>query len=329
MTIGIYRDLAVGVAKAGAQTWSAQSLYALDSSTGAPPDDFNLHGQDWNLPPPKPQMLVNEAYEPFIKTLRANMRHAGALRIDHVMGLKHLFWIPANFPAEAGSYVTYPFSDLLAILALESQRNQCMVIGEDLGTVPAEVRAALESKNILSYRILYFEKNWQQGSFKSPSDYPYQAVATIGSHDLPTFSGFWQESDLDLSEEFDLFPSPRHQQQQRSKRARDRAEIVAALQRENLVSSEDLNGQQSTVDFCSQLILPVHRYLARSNAALMLLQLEDIFGQMQQINLPGTVNQHPNWRRKLPVFIEHWLDRGNLAAIARAITSEREIPNQH
>ena len=324
MTIGLYRDLAVGVAKASAQTWAAQPLYALDPSIGAPPDNFNLHGQDWDLPPQRPQALIDQAYNPFIKTLRANMRHAGALRIDHVMGLMRLFWVPPNCPAEAGTYVAYPFEELLGILALESQRNQCMIIGEDLGTVPDEVRAALSSNNVLSYRILYFEKNWHEGSFKSPSDFPRDAVAMVGSHDLPTFRGFWHETDLQLCENLGLFPSSEFRDKQRKARVLDRIEIVAALERENLISPGEINEREIVDDMSTELILPVHRYLARSEAMIMLVQLEDLFGQMDQINMPGTVNQYPNWRRKLPVNIEDWLDQGNLAFFALAIIEERE-----
>ena len=324
MTIGIYRDLAVGVAKASAQTWAAQSLYSLESSIGAPPDDFNLHGQDWNLPPPKPQALIDDSYRPFIKTLRANMHHAGALRIDHVMGLMRLFWVPPNSPPEAGTYVTYPFSDLLGILALESQRNQCMIIGEDLGTVPDEVRAALKSNKVLSYRILYFEKNWHEGSFKPPSEYPRQAVAAVGSHDLPTLGGFWQTYDLDRSENLELFPSSEIRDRQRKVRVQDRFEIVAALERENLITFDKVNEVITADDLSAELILPVHRYLARSETMLMMVQLEDLFGQKEQINVPGTINQHPNWRRKLMHNIEDWLDEGNLNFFALPITNERE-----
>ncbi len=324
MAIGLYRDLAVGVARASAQTWATQPLYALDSSIGAPPDDFNLQGQDWKLPPLKPQALIDQAYLPFVKTLRANMRHASALRIDHVMGLMRLFWVPPNCPAEAGSYVAYPFTDLLGILALESQRNQCMIIGEDLGTVPDEVREVLQINKVLSYRILYFEKSWHDGRFKSPSDYPYYAVAAIGSHDLPTLSGFWQENDLDLNEKLGLFSSSGHRDLQRSARAQDRIEIVAALERENLISPENTNDATTVDNLCTELIIPVHRYLARSEAMLMMVQLEDLFGQKDQINVPGTVDQHPNWRRKFPVNIEDWLSLGNLAFYAQAITRERD-----
>jgi len=328
MTIGLYRDLAVGVARASAQTWATQPLYALDSSIGAPPDDFNLQGQDWKLPPLKPQALIDKAYLPFVKTLRANMRHASALRIDHVMGLLRLFWVPPNCPAKAGSYVAYPFTDLLGILALESQRNQCMIIGEDLGTVPDEVRTALQTSNVVSYRILYFEKNWQEGRFKSPAEYPHHAVAAVGSHDLPTLNGFWQEYDLQLNEKLGLFSSSNHQDQIRKARAQDRIEIIAALERENLISSGQMSAARTVDNVCTEMILPVHRYLARSEAMLLMVQLEDLFGQKDQVNVPGTVDQYPNWRCKLRHDIEDWLDQGNLAIYARAITGERETLNQ-
>lgn len=324
MTIGVYRDLAVGVAKASAQTWATQSLYASESSIGAPPDDFNLLGQDWNLPPPKPQALTDQAYLPFIKTLRANMRHAGALRIDHVMGLMRLFWVPANSLPDSGAFVTYPFADLLGILALESQRNQCMIIGEDLGTVPDEIRAALNSGKVLSYRILYFEKNWQEGNFNAPADYPRQSVAAVGSHDLPTLSGFWQASDLNLSEKLDLFPTSEHRDRQRESRARDRDEIIAALERENLMPMPGKNEEPVDEKLSTELMLAIHCYLARSNAMLIMVQLEDLFCQKHQVNLPGTVNEYPNWRRKLLFNIEDWLDQGNLKFYAQAITRERE-----
>lgn len=323
MTVGIYRDLAVGVAKAGAQTWAAQPVFALESSIGAPPDDFNLDGQDWKLPPPKPQALIDNAYSPFIKTLRANMRNAGALRIDHVMGLMRLFWVPPKGPPEAGTYLAYPFTDLLGILALESQRNQCLIIGEDLGTVPDDIRSALKSKGVLAYRILYFEKNWHQRSFNSPADYPSLAVASVGSHDLPTLSGFWQESDLDMREKLDLFPSAEHRDQLRYTRARDRDEIISALERENLMQVDGMNEEPIGEDLSSKVILPVHRYLARSRAMLMMVQLEDLFCQKTQVNLPGTIDEYPNWRGKLLFKIEDWLDQGRLEYYAQAIERER------
>ncbi|MGH8472997.1 MAG: 4-alpha-glucanotransferase, partial [Gammaproteobacteria bacterium] len=181
LAIGIYQDLALGVERGGAETWANQRLYALGAGIGAPADDFNLKGQDWGLAPLSPRRLRAAAHAPFVAALRANIRHARALRLDHVMGLQRLFWIPAGGTPEDGTYVHYPFEELLGILALESQRHRCLVIGEDLGTVPDEVRAALQPAGILAYRVLYFEKS-PEGGFKPPAEYPRQAAVAVNTH---------------------------------------------------------------------------------------------------------------------------------------------------
>ena len=328
MQIGIYNDLAVGNERFSAQCWAEQELYALGTGIGAPPDDFSPTGQSWGLPPLIPQRLREQAYRSFIHSLRANMRHAGALRIDHVMGLMRLYWVPANYAADQGTYVTYPFDDLLGILALESQRNRCLVIGEDLGTVPDEVRHALWLNKILSYRILMFEKDWQAGSFKPPSDYPPLALCASGSHDLPTLRGYWQEADLDMRDSLKLYPSAEIGQQQRHLRQRDRAEILAALASENLLGENLLEGDLANPDqldgkLSSELSIAIQRFLARSPACLMMVQLEDLLGQKQQINLPGTIDEYPNWRYKIPLDVEDWRAPGDVEHIARIITRER------
>jgi len=323
MRIGIYRDLAVGDAESSAQCWAEQEDYAPGLGIGAPPDDFNSNGQNWALPPLKPQALRDQAYRSFINTLRANMHHAGALRIDHIMGLMRLFWVPPNCSPREGTYVSYPFSDLLGILALESQRNRCLIIGEDLGTVPDEVRHALESNKMLSYRILCFEKDWHQGTIKPPADFPYYALCTAGSHDLPTLRGFWQESDLELREQLDLYPSDEFQQQQRQIRQRDRCEILAALKRENLLAGEATNGSHGVKGFSSELARSIQRYLARSGSMLLMVQLEDLLSQTRQMNLPGTIDEYPNWRVKLSAKLEDWRDQVDLEGFAIAINAER------
>lgn len=323
MCIGIYRDLAVGDARSSAKCWAEREDYALGLGIGAPADDFNSNGQNWALPPLKPQSLHDQAYRPFINTLRANMRHAGALRIDHIMGLMRLFWVPPNYLPKQGTYVSYPFSDLLGILALESQRNHCLIIGEDLGTVPDEVRHALESNKMLSYRILYFEKDWHQGTIKPPADFPYYALCTAGSHDLPTLRGFWQESDLELREQLGLYPSGEFQDQQRQIRQRDRLEILAALRRENLIAGEDTDGSHEVKDFSSELARSIQRYLARSESMLLMVQLEDLLSQTKQVNVPGTIDEYPNWRVKLPAELEDWGNQVDLEGFALAINAER------
>ncbi|VFS31231.1 4-alpha-glucanotransferase [Escherichia coli] len=191
MPIGLYRDLAVGVAEGGAETWCDRELYCLKASVGAPPDILGPLGQNWGLPPMDPHIITARAYEPFIELLRANMQNCGALRIDHVMSMLRLWWIPYGETADQGAYVHYPVDDLLSILALESKRHRCMVIGEDLGTVPVEIVGKLRSSGVYSYKVLYFENDHEK-TFRSPKAYPEQSMAVAATHDLPTLRGYWE-----------------------------------------------------------------------------------------------------------------------------------------
>lgn len=197
MPIGLYRDLAVGVAEGGAETWCDRELYCLKASVGAPPDILGPLGQNWGLPPMDPHIITARAYEPFIELLRANMQNCGALRIDHVMSMLRLWWIPYGETADQGAYVHYPVDDLLSILALESKRHRCMVIGEDLGTVPVEIVGKLRSSGVYSYKVLYFENDHEK-TFRSPKAYPEQSMAVAATHDLPTLRGYWESGDLTL-----------------------------------------------------------------------------------------------------------------------------------
>ena len=296
--VGLYQDLAISVNPAGAEAWALQSLYACAVSVGSPPDDFNMKGQKWGLPPLVPQRLTYAAYAPFIATLRANMRHAGALRIDHVMGLMRLYWVPEDKTAEDGAYVRYPFTDMLGILALESQRNQCMVIGEDLGTVPDEVRAALAPMHVLSYRLFYFERD-HYGNLKPPGDYPAAALAAVSTHDLPTLSGYWKGQDLLERFELHLFPSEQAYREQILGRTQDRARLLIALEREGLLPPGLTVDPASSPEMTPELVRAIHQYVARTPAKVMMLQLEDVMGQLRQVNLPATSDERPNWRIKL------------------------------
>jgi (1->4)-alpha-D-glucan 1-alpha-D-glucosylmutase len=190
------------VAGDGSEAWANQGSYALGMNVGAPPDEFNPRGQDWGLPPLSPRRLRESAYAPFIATLRANMSRAGALRIDHVMGLERLYWIPRDAPAAEGAYVRYPIEDLLGIVALESHRHRCMVIGEDLGTVADSFREKVASAGVLTYRVMPFEREGER--FKRPAAYPRQALVSWSTHDLPTFAGWWQDEDLRTRAELGL-----------------------------------------------------------------------------------------------------------------------------
>ena len=320
--VGLYLDLAVGVDRAGAEVWAQRRLYVLEAGIGAPPDSINLQGQDWGLPPIHPQRLFDAAYAPFIAVLRANMRHAGGLRIDHVMGLMRQFWVPQGRAPDAGAYVSYPFADLLGILALESQRNQCLVIGEDLGTVPPEVRRALAALGVYSCRPLLLEQD--RGGFITPGEYPEQALVSVGSHDLPPLRSYWRGRDLELRASLDLFPSADTRQSQVLSRAGERARLLMALEREQLLP-EGVGVDPATVpDMTPELCRAVYVYLARSAAKIMMLAPEDVFGASEQMNLPGTTaERHPNWRRKLSLNLEAWSADTRVLALVEALKQAR------
>jgi len=320
--IGLYQDLAVSVDRAGAESWAAQDLYTQSASAGCPPDDFSLHGQDWGLPPLLPERLRARAYAPFIAVLRSNMRHAGALRIDHVMGLARMFWVPRGDLPEAGAYVSYPFEHLLAILTLESQRNRCLVIGEDLGTVPDDVRHAMELRRILSYRVLYFCRG-QGGGFLAPNEFPVNALVTSATHDLATLAGFWEGRDLELRQALGLFPREAMRLQQLEERKRDCAQLLQALEQESLLPPDVSPEPRWPLTMTQPLAMAVQEYLARAPSRVLIVQLEDVFGCRDQVNLPGTVDQYPNWRRKLPLELEKWEEDGRFAELARRLAPER------
>ncbi len=295
--VGLYRDLAIGADPNGADAWSQQDVIVHRGRVGCPPDPFSLLGQDWGTPPPHPRAMRDQAYEPFIAILRANMRHAGALRIDHVMGLMHLFWIPAGELPKAGAYVEYPFEDLLGILALESRRHQCLVIGEDLGTVPDGFRERMAEANILSYRVLYFEKDGDR--FKGPDEYPALALACVSTHDLPTLVGFWAGADLDLKKRLAQFPDDDAERGEREGRVHDRWLLLKALEAQGLLPDGADPDNVDGIGMTAELAGAVHRYLALSPASLLMVQIDDLTGEAEQINLPGTNTERPNWRRRL------------------------------
>lgn len=323
--VGVMLDLAIGVAEGGAATWTRRELYALGASAGAPPDEINRLGQDWGLPPWIPQALTEAAYEPFIELLRANMRDAGALRMDHVMGLRRLFWVARGLPASEGAYVLYPFEDLLGILALESQRNRCLVVGEDLGTVPDEVRQALQPANVLSTRLLYFER-LHDGRLKPPRDYPDRAVAAVTTHDLPTLAGFWQGLDIDLRDRLHLFPDDAVRNHQVVARSEDRAQLLLALEAEGVLPPGGGLQPVAFPDMTPELAAAVYTYLARAPSKLLLVQLEDGFGVREQPNLPGTTEPtYPCWRLKMPLNLEEWPASPWLQGILAALRRERPV----
>ncbi len=322
MRIGMYRDLAVASDAFGADVWRTPRAYARDVSIGAPPDDFNLQGQVWGLPPWSPRYLEKTAYIDYVAALRANMHASGALRIDHVIGLMRMFWVPSGATAADGAFVRYPLYDFLAILALESVRANCVVVGEDLGTVPDELRAALYDFGLLSYRVLYFEKHWHgDHSFLAPNELPDQALMTVTTHDLPTFAGYWCGRDLELREALDQFPDRESRDRQFAERDYDRERLQKALASENLLPDTIEDAQTGRPS--SAFMTALHRFAARSNCALMMVQMEDVLGIVEQANVPGTVREQPNWRRRLDLPLEQWSQHQSLLELAEALAAER------
>jgi len=303
MPIGLYHDLALGCDRSGSEAWGYQDVLALEANCGAPPDALGPAGQDWGLPPINPVTLRASGYRMFIAMLRNNLRCGGALRIDHVMSLFRLFWIPRGRPASEGTYVRYPAEDLLGILALESVRHHTMVVGEDLGTVPDEVRARLATARVLSYRVLYFERG-HAGEWKAPGAYPAQAMAVVGTHDLPTLAGYWAAEDIETRSRLGGYRHEEAHLQALVDRQRDKRSLLAALRAEGLLPDglpDDLAaGRELTMD----LYLAIYAFLARSTSWIVLASLEDVEGGIGQVNVPGTVDEYPNWSRKASVPLE-------------------------
>jgi 4-alpha-glucanotransferase len=291
----LLKDLPIGASPDGFEAWVWQDLLGRGVAMGAPPDLFNTQGQDWGLPPLVPHKLQAARYEPFVDIVRAGLRHAGGLRIDHVIGLFRSFWVPHGFGAQEGAYVRYPVEDLLAILALESQRAGALIIGEDLGTVEPGTRERLAAHDILSYALLYFERG-------RPSDYPAKALAAITTHDLPTVAGLWSGSDL--AEQVALRLSP------------DAGEERAL--RERLMHLTGL-GPGASID---EMILATHGALAQARSMLVVATLEDALAMAERPNIPNTTSgQRPNWSRALSVPLDDFANQSRPAALARILSA--------
>jgi 4-alpha-glucanotransferase len=302
LRLGIYRDLAVSSDAQSADHWSNQTTFIGKARAGAPPDPFNEAGQEWGIVPLDPRRLRAQAYAHFIALLRANMRYAGALRIDHVMGLMRLFVIPAGALPRDGAYLRFPFEDLLGIVALESTRNSCIVIGEDLGTVPMGFRERMADAGILSSRVLYFER--EHGRFRKPADFPSLAAVSVSTHDLATLRGYWAEADIRAKEAAGIFGSSEEKQRAQDERAHDKTALLWALADEGLLPPGMDPNASWTLQWSDELSEAVHAYLARSQSKLLLLQLDDLAGEEQQANLPGKAPSYPSWRHRLHRSLE-------------------------
>jgi 4-alpha-glucanotransferase len=297
MPIGVYQDLAIGSSPDGFDTWANPELFVTGVNVGAPPDPLAPEGQDWGLPPMDPRRLAEDGYRFWVRLLRGAFQHAGALRIDHVMGLFRLFWIPRGMSGKDGAYLRYPVEDLLGILALESTRAGALVVGEDLGTVPEEVPAVLDRWGLLSSRVLYFERDAE--GFRPARAYPAKALTTANTHDLPTLAGFWQGQDIALRREVGLLTSDAELRRARQTRSEDRRQLVALLAHEGLLPDE--RSPQTSQD----LRVAVHTFLRRTPSWLVGLSLDDLVGEEKPVNLPGVgPDRYPSWTRRLSVSLE-------------------------
>ena len=317
MRIGLIVDLAVGMDPTGSHAWGRQNDILFGLSIGAPPDLFNPRGQDWGLTGFSPRALVDGGFAPFIATLRAVMRHAGGVRIDHAMGLARLWLVPEGADPADGAYLAYPSADLLRLLALESARNAAVVIGEDLGTVPAGFRETLQQSGVHGMRVLWFERD-ETGGFAAPRSWDASALAMTSTHDLPTVAGWWHGTDIDARAAHGRLGNEVTTEQARAERDADRPALWQSLLTEGVAQGPPPPGEtpQPVVDAAV-------RFVARTQSPLCLVPLEDLLGQEQQPNLPGTVNEHPNWRQRLPGSAASLLEDTPAAERVAALAAER------
>ena len=297
MAVGLYQDLAIGTSAAGADAWAYPNLFVHGVSIGAPPDPYAAAGQNWGLPPINPRALRQDRYRYFIDLLRSGFRHAGALRIDHVLGFFRLFWIPDGMSGADGAYVRSPTADLLGIVALESVRHNALVVGEDLGTVPKEVPPALEKWGILSSKVLYFERN-RRGGFKAAKTYPELALATANTHDMAPLAGFWQGRDIDVRAEVGLIEKD-SVEKARDERDEQRTALLRRLSQERVLPSAYMPKS------AAELRAAVHAFVCRTPSRLVGLALDDLAGEVDQVNVPGvSPDKFPCWTRKMRESLE-------------------------
>ena len=319
----LYQDIALGATAGGFESWGYPGLFANRVSMGAPPDDFNPKGQDWGLPPMIPQKMAQTRFALFIDTLRANLPPGGIVRLDHVMALFRLFWIPDGLGPQHGTYVSYPSRELLGLLTLESQRRRTLVIGEDLGTVAPGIRLDLHRAGIFSYKVFYFERTPER-KFLPPEDYPGQALACITTHDLPTLAGYWEGRDLVIKNQLNIYPSPHAAEEDAATRVQDRLSLAEALVQQNLLPSN----YTPPPDFCpEELRRAVLAYLGQSRAALMEVRLEELLGLTAQQNLPGTLDQHPNWQQKIFQAVEDLQHNPEVIRLTETLRQARSQAN--
>jgi 4-alpha-glucanotransferase len=286
----------------GSDLWAHRPFFISGCRVGAPPDGFSPKGQDWGFPPPASERHDEDGYRLFAESIRKNCRHGGALRIDHVMRFFRLYWIPDGMEATEGTYVRDRFQALLSVLALESVRNQVLIIGEDLGTVPDQAREVLHRFGILSYRLLYFEQD--NGRFRAPQEYPRNALVSATTHDLATLAGFWLGRDIDARRDAGLLPDESAYQSMRAGRAREKQWLLDLLWELKLLPDWFPRDASQVPELVGELHNAIVGFLASTPAKLMVLNQEDLLKQVEQQNLPGSTEEYPNWRRKMKCTVE-------------------------
>ena len=321
MPVGLYLDLAVGCDGGGADVWCNRSVYVTGGSVGAPPDATNFLGQDWGLTPINPIELTKQGYQPLVQALRSNMRHAGALRIDHVLGYMRQYWVAPGVGSEEGIYISFPFEEMLRIIALESQRAKCIVIGEDLGTTPEGFGEIMAAAGLLSYKLLSFER-WESGLFKRPELYPEQSMVTVSTHDLPTLRGWWTGRDLEWRQNLSLYPNEEMGIEDRTNRIGDRTMLVDALKDMQLLDDESVPSS-TPAQMNDALAMAVQRYLAKAPSRIQLIPLEDALDILEQVNIPGTIDEHPNWLQKLPYSMDDIWSQESMLNLTEVMHQER------
>ncbi|MCW8193907.1 4-alpha-glucanotransferase [Proteobacteria bacterium 005FR1] len=292
--IGLISDLAVGTDSGGSHAWSRKEDMLTGLSVGAPPDMLNRKGQDWGLTSFSPRALAAHGYAPMLEMLRASLRHAGGLRIDHILGLRRLWVIPEGASPQEGAYLQFPQDDLLSLIALESWRHRAVIVGEDLGTIPGNFRQHLAETGLLGIGVLWFEKDG--GLFIDPSRWRPNVLATTTTHDLPTVTGWWRCRDVDWDEKLHRLPADHSREQMEEEREQDRNALWAAFQHAGLTDEEKPSKEDA-----EPVVDVAVAFVAKTPSPLALIPVEDLLGIEEQPNLPGTIDEHPNWRRRLPV----------------------------
>ena len=318
MAFGLYLDLAAGVRPGGADTWASPTCFAEGVSLGAPPDAFSPDGQTWNLAPFNPAGLRAAGYEPFVRMLRAAMAHAGIVRIDHVLGLDRSFWVPEC--GAPGGYVRYPLEPLLGLVRIEAARAGCIVVGEDLGTVPKGLRRRLADAGVLGCAVMQFETD--HCGFRPPRHYRSASIASAGTHDTPTLKGWWSGRDIELRHRLGR-TTEKDRTTSLAARAKARGNLGRLLVEEGHAAA-DLDPGAPPPEAGDATVVAVHALLAGAGSPLLAVQLDDVLGIVEQQNLPGTIDEHPNWRRRYPVAVEALSGDPGLAAIASVVGLTRD-----